>query len=49
MGSSPFVKPDSNLLFSSSVAWSSGTKKSSGLNNKSPVRSSKEQANVICV
>lgn len=34
IGSSPFVKPDSNLLFSSSVAWSSGTRKSSGLKDE---------------
>ncbi len=31
IGSSPLVSPESSLLFSSSVAWSSGTRKSSGL------------------
>lgn len=36
IGSSPFVRPDSNLLFSSSVAWSSGTRKSSGLKDGIP-------------
>lgn len=31
IGSSPLVKPDSNLLFSSSVACNSGTRNSSSL------------------